>query len=58
MNKKVCDFCGKKGNWINVLRDAVIVKKDGSDLILCDECINNYINGNYDKIKIKENETK
>jgi ribosome-binding protein aMBF1 (putative translation factor) len=50
-----CDFCGKEGNWINVLRSTEIVKKDGSDLILCDDCLNHYANGEYDKIKLKKN---
>lgn len=49
-----CDFCGKKGNWINVLRDTQIQKKDGSDLVLCNNCINNYMNGDYEKIHLKE----
>ena len=49
-----CDFCGAIGNWISILRDSQIVKKDGSDLILCDDCMNNYANGDYDKIKLKD----
>ena len=31
-------------------------KKDGSDIVLCGGCLNNYANGDYDKIKIKEKE--
>lgn len=54
LGDKECDFCGKKGNWISVLRDAQIQKKDGSDIILCNECINNYLNRDYEKIKLKE----
>ncbi len=50
---KECDFCGKRGNWINVLRDIQISKKDGSYIILCNNCLNNYTNGNYNKIKLK-----
>lgn len=48
-----CDFCGKNGNWINVLRDTQIFKKDGSDIILCNDCLNKYTNGDYDKIMLK-----
>jgi len=50
---KECDFCGKKGNWKNILRSTEISKKDGSDIILCNECLNNYASGDYDKIKIE-----
>lgn len=49
-----CDFCAKKGEWKNVLVDAIIKKRDGSDLIICDECLNHYANGDYDKIKLKK----
>jgi len=49
-----CNFCGKKGNWKNVLRDPRIQKKDGSDVILCDECIAHYAMGKFDKIKLKK----
>lgn len=52
MNKE-CDFCGRKGNWKNVLKDTQIFKKDGSDVILCDDCLNHYANQEYDKIKLK-----
>jgi 2-polyprenyl-3-methyl-5-hydroxy-6-metoxy-1,4-benzoquinol methylase len=48
-----CDFCKKEGNWNMVLRNPEIVKKDGFDVILCDECINHYANGEYEKIKLK-----
>jgi hypothetical protein len=51
---KECDFCGKKGEWRNILRSTEISKKDGSDIILCNECLNNYASGDYDKIKLKE----
>lgn len=48
-----CDFCGKVGNWISVLRDTQLEKKDGSDIILCNDCLNNYAGGDYDKIKLE-----
>jgi len=56
--KKECDFCGKKGYWKNVLKDTQIQKKDGSDLILCNDCLNNHTIINYDKIKLKEVKSK
>lgn len=50
-----CDFCGKYTEKPRlILKDANIQKKDGSDLELCRECLNNYIDGDYDKIKLKE----
>ena len=51
---KECDFCGKKGEWKFILRDANLEKRDGSDILLCDECGNNYANGDFAKIKLKE----
>ena len=50
---KTCDFCGKKTDGKIILRDVEITKKDGSDIILCSECLNNYVNMEYDKIKLK-----
>ena len=37
-----CDFCKKEGDWKMVLRNPEIVKKDGSDVVLCNECMNHY----------------
>jgi len=54
MSEKECDFCGEHGDWKNVLRDPQIEKKDGSAIILCDKCINYYMNGDFDKIKLME----
>jgi hypothetical protein len=48
-----CDFCGNKGDWKNVLRSAEIQKKDGSDIVLCNDCLNYYANGKFEKIKLK-----
>jgi len=48
-----CDFCGKEGNWKNVLRDKMIEKENGSDLILCDNCIKDYVNKDFDKLILK-----
>ena len=50
-----CDFCGKYTEEPRlILRDVTIQKKDGSDLELCSECLNNYVSGEYNKIKVKE----
>jgi len=45
-----CDFCGKEGNWKTILVSKEIQKEDGSDLILCDTCINLYHNQEWDKL--------
>lgn len=49
----ICDFCGSECDGKLVLRDANIEKKDGSDIILCSECLNHCANHEYDKIKLK-----
>ena len=49
-----CDFCEKKGEWNCIIRNTDFEKKDGSDIIVCNDCFNNYANGDYDKIKLKE----
>lgn len=48
-----CDFCGRECDGKVVLRDTMIEKTDGSDIVLCPECLNFYVNGEYDKIKLK-----
>ena len=47
-----CDFCKKECDGKLILRDVVLRKEDGSDIILCSECLNNYVNEDYDKIKL------
>ena len=53
-----CDFCGKEGNWKTILVSKEIQKEDGSEIRLCDTCINLYHNQEWDKlterIKVKE----
>jgi len=49
-----CDFCGKEGDWKNVLRHPQIQKKDGSDVIVCDKCLAHYAIGEFDKIKLQK----
>lgn len=53
MTEIKCDFCKDKGNWKTVLRATHIQKKDGSDVILCDDCISLYHNEEWDKLTKK-----
>jgi len=48
-----CDFCKKECDGKLILRDVVLAKKDGSDIVLCSDCLNKYANQDYDKIKLK-----
>jgi len=52
-----CDFCGKDCDGKLILRDTMISKKDGSDVVLCSDCLNHYASGEYDKIKLKGEDT-
>jgi len=45
-----CDFCRNKGNWKNVIRNPNLGKKDGSDITVCNDCLNLYANHEYDKL--------
>ena len=49
-----CDFCGSDCDGKLILKDQNIEKKDGSDIILCSECLNHYANNEYDKIKLRK----
>jgi len=51
--EKECDFCGKETDGKIILKDTQISKKDGSDIILCGDCLNHYANKEYYKIKLK-----
>ena len=53
MKTEECDFCGKKCDGKLVLIDSQIVKKDGSNIVLCGDCMNYYANQEYEKIKLK-----
>jgi len=44
-----CDFCQEEGNHKNVLRSTDFQKKDGSDISVCDECLNLYANEEFDE---------
>ena len=50
MKKVECDFCGEECDDTIILRDQVIQKKDGSDLIVCETCLDLYANQEYDKL--------
>ncbi len=52
-SKISCDFCGKKGSWKAIIRSTELFKKDGSYIIVCNECLNYYAHGEYNKIKLK-----
>lgn len=49
-----CDFCGVECDGKTILRDTQISKEDGSDVVLCSDCLNKYASGDYDKIKLKK----
>ena len=50
-----CDFCSIKTDEKLILRDQQIFKKDGSDIILCNECLNLYANHEYDELEDRIN---
>lgn len=50
MKKFKCDFCEEECGGEIILRDQVIQKKDGSDLILCETCLNLYTNQECDEL--------
>jgi len=52
--KVQCDFCGNECDGKLILRDAILEKKDGSPIRLCDDCMNYYASGEYEKIKLKK----
>jgi ribosome-binding protein aMBF1 (putative translation factor) len=47
---KKCDICRKKGNWKSIWRPTYLVKTDGSDIIVCNTCLNHIGNGEWDKL--------
>lgn len=46
-----CNFCQEKTDGKLVLRDLIIEKSDGSDIILCNECLNLYVVHEYKKLE-------
>ena len=50
-----CDFCQIETHGKLILMDLNIKKKDGSDIILCGECLNLYTNREYDKLQKRMN---
>jgi ribosome-binding protein aMBF1 (putative translation factor) len=45
-----CDFCGDKGEWKNVIRSAEFCKKDGSDIVICNDCLNFFADEDFEKL--------
>ena len=52
--KMKCDFCRKEGDWKTILRSIAFEKKDKSDIIICDKCLDYYANEEFDKIKLQD----
>lgn len=53
-NKKMyCDLCKKEGEFKNILKNHDIQKKDGSDVVVCDDCLNDYANEDYDSLLLR-----
>jgi ribosome-binding protein aMBF1 (putative translation factor) len=50
MNKIPCDMCGAEGEWTNHLRTTAIQKKDGSDIIVCNDCLNDYAHKDFETL--------
>jgi ribosome-binding protein aMBF1 (putative translation factor) len=48
-----CNFCGKEGDWKNVIRSTEFRRFDGGDVTVCNECLNDYANYNFDKLTEK-----
>jgi hypothetical protein len=46
-----CDFCDNECDGKLVLRDFYLKKKDGSDVVLCSECLNDYANADYGSLR-------
>ena len=45
-----CDFCGGKCDGKNIIRSTEFHKKDGSDTVVCGDCLNLYAHGEWDKL--------
>jgi hypothetical protein len=46
-----CGFCKDKGNWKNVIRNMDFEKKNGTDIIVCNTCLNLYDNQRFEELK-------
>lgn len=53
VNKNKCDICNLEGDWINVIRSHDIYKKDGSDFIVCNECLNMFANQEWNNLNAR-----
>jgi ribosome-binding protein aMBF1 (putative translation factor) len=47
-----CDFCGNDTDGKLILKDTALRTCDGSDIVLCSECMNYYTNKEYSKINL------
>ena len=45
-----CSFCREKCDSNLILRDTHIAMKDGSDMIVCNTCLNLYTHHEYDEL--------
>ena len=46
-----CVFCQEKCDGKLILKDEDIIMKDGSDMIVCNTCLNLYASREYDKLE-------
>lgn len=45
-----CEMCGAKGEWTNHLKTPAIRMKDASDLIICNDCMNDYAKKDFETL--------
>jgi ribosome-binding protein aMBF1 (putative translation factor) len=48
-----CDFCKTECDGKNIIRSNVIAKKDGSDIKVCNDCLNLYANQEWEKLTLR-----
>jgi ribosome-binding protein aMBF1 (putative translation factor) len=48
-----CNFCGKECDGKLVIRSEDFRRFDGGDVIVCNECMNDYANYDFDKLTKK-----
>lgn len=54
MNKVECDFCGEECDGKIIIKDSIMLKRDGSEIISCNTCLNHLANKEFHEIKLKE----
>lgn len=45
-----CDFCENEGEWENIIMNLSAKKEDGSETIVCDECMILYVMKDWDEL--------